>query len=110
MSRVFYGNKSTEYNFEHFKQFQLPSSSKKSTESTRTAPATATAAPSSHPPPTAAASSGDDVDVMTQEKLAMLLDREETYNDFLVNRFGHDMVGWLEMVEVFEVISGFASV
>merc|ERR1719242_623570 len=25
MSRVFYGNKSTEYNFEHFKQFELPS-------------------------------------------------------------------------------------
>merc|ERR1719242_367292 len=25
MSRVFYGNKSTEYNFEHFKQKQLPS-------------------------------------------------------------------------------------
>merc|ERR1719334_2970880 len=84
MSRVFYGNKSTEYNFEHYKQFELPSENDPKHNNTRSKPTTLSNDDAKDDQESFSMNTGDDLDEMTKEKLALLLDREETYNDFLV--------------------------
>jgi len=88
MSKVFYGNKSTDYNFDHWKQFNLPSSSALTRNNNRSKRHNVHGDDAKQQTPSGGGgglNDDDSIDTMTQEKLALLLDREETYNDFLVN-------------------------
>eukprot|EP01083_Nonionella_stella_P199126 730438_1 len=81
MSKVFYGNQSTAYNFDNYKKCQLPTKSnliKKGRNATQNAD-------ENNDPNQPSTGLTHDVDILTKEKLGLLLDREETYSDFLIN-------------------------
>ena len=87
MSKVFYGNQSTAYNFDNYKKFQLPTSIREATNINNANRNKGNNDKNNN-------KSNDDKktntintysDIMTKDKLKLLLDREETYSDFLIN-------------------------
>ncbi len=79
MSKVFYGNQSTAYNFDNYKKFQLPKNAHASVRTHQQQNLSA------QPPKQQANMNTYCENILTKQKLKLLLDREETYSDFLIN-------------------------
>eukprot|EP01084_Bolivina_argentea_P126901 224564_1 len=78
MSKVFYGNQSNRYNFDNYKTFQLPTTVRITTNNNQLLNVTTEMKDNQKLP-------DREFDIITKAKLKLLLDREETYSDFLIN-------------------------